>query len=132
MPAAAYPSAWSTLRQRYCDVPVFHAAGVIALDVQRAGLALATVERAASDSRDFLIVDDGHAIAHHRHVAPHERHIVALPLPRPRRHFGGGRQEAVDRAHALKLVIRSGRFVLHLYFVPAAQVHAAVSILRAV
>src|ERR1700677_2518815 len=57
------------------DVPVLHPAGVVALDVQRAGLPLVAVDRAAGDAGDFLVVDGGLSVAHHRHRAPDQRHV---------------------------------------------------------
>src|SRR5260221_551230 len=53
------------------DVAEFQAAGVIALDVEGAGVAFIRIERAAGDALDFFAVDGGDSVVDHRHGAAH-------------------------------------------------------------
>src|ERR1035437_1206448 len=68
------------LRQCDGDIPVADPAVVIALKVNRSRLALVAVERAASHARDLLVIDQGFAVEHHRHLAADERDVINLPL----------------------------------------------------
>src|ERR1035441_593507 len=95
----------STVRYRDSDVAVFHAAGVIALDVERSGLAFAAIDGAAGNARNLLAINGGLAIADDGHGAPHQGHIVALPFARPLGKLHRRRQESIDRSHAVELVV---------------------------
>ena len=68
------------LRQLNPDIPVRHSAVVVALQEERPGLAFVAVERAAGDPRNFQLVVDRYAVAHHRHSAAHQRDVERLPL----------------------------------------------------
>src|SRR5712692_2008585 len=105
---------------------------MIALDIQRTRFALMAVESAARKSRNLLVVDGGHAIANHRDIAPNEGNVIALPLPRPRAHRNCRSDKPVDGSHAVVFVVGARWFVLDLDFIAPAQVHSAVSVLRAV
>src|SRR5579864_6471606 len=80
----------SSLRQRNCDIAILQAPGVIALEINRARLALVAVERASGDPGDVLTVDYSYAVAHYRHVASDQGHVVAFPLAWLRRHGARG------------------------------------------
>src|ERR1700688_1417015 len=69
----------SGLRQRNPDVPILHSSRMIALNIQRTGLAFMAVDGAPCDSGDLLIVDGSDSIANHRDMPAHQRYVVGLP-----------------------------------------------------
>src|ERR1035438_10457091 len=112
------------LRKLDGDVAVLHAAGVIALQVERAGLALVGIERAARGAGDFLVVDGGDAVAHHRKPTAYQRDVEALPLAGCARQIHRRRDHAVDRPDAVKPVVGVHLLVFHLDLVAAARTPA--------
>ena len=49
------------------DVAKFEAAGVVALDVERSGLAFVGIERTAGDTVNFFVVDGQRAVTNNRY-----------------------------------------------------------------
>src|ERR1035437_7381515 len=123
---------WLFLGDLDGDVAVLHAAGVIALYVERAGFAFVGIERPARGAGDLLVVDGLDAVANHRQPTAHQRDVEALPLARRARQIHGRREHAVDRPDAVKLVVGVDLLVFHLDFVAAAQKNPAIAIVRAV
>src|ERR1017187_3690775 len=114
------------------DVAVLHSAGVIALNVKRAGLAFPAVERPARDARDLLVVHGLDAIAKDGHPAAHQGNVVIFPFARLARQLHGWSEETVDGAHAVELVVRLQRFIFHLNFIARTKVNPAVAFIWAV
>src|ERR1022692_2998136 len=110
------------------QVAIFDA-GVVALQINRAGPVHFRPERAAGRAEDGLVVDDLRAVQSDGDMAVHKHDVECLPFARRffRRHQWF--DAAVDRAH----VVRVGRFakaVEDLHLVNATQVNATVAVLR--
>src|ERR1035437_9290241 len=114
------------------DVAVLHAAGVIALYVERAGFAFVGIERAARGAGDLLVIDSLDAVANHRQPTAHQSDVEAFPLARRARQLPRRREHAVDTPDAVKLVVGVHLLVLHLDLVAAAQIDAAIAVIGAV
>src|SRR6476660_8663733 len=72
-----------------------------ALQVDRAGHCLVAVERAAGETRNLLVVDDGRAVQHDGDLSADERDVVGLPDIRTARQLRIRCDEAVDSAGVL-------------------------------
>src|ERR1035437_7048623 len=123
---------WLFLGDLDGDVAGLHAAGVIALYVEGAGFAFVGIERAARGAGDLLVIDSLDAVANHRQPTAHQSDVEAFPLARRARQLHRRREHAVDTPDAVKLVVGVHLLVLHLDFVAAAQIDAAIAVIGAV
>src|SRR4029077_19270373 len=104
-----------------------HAAFFAALEVDGAGQFFVTIESAAGDAGDFLVVDDGLAVQDYRDHPADEGDVVRLPFAGLARRLRRRSEKTVDSAHALTRGIAGG-IGFDLDFVTAAQIHAAIGI----
>ncbi len=63
-----------------------------ALQVDRTRQAFVTIQRAAGDARNFLVIDDGLAILYYGDHASYQRDVEGLPLAGLARQFGRWRR----------------------------------------
>jgi hypothetical protein len=110
------------------DVAVFNA-GVVALQINRAGTVHLRPEGASGGAENGLVVDDLDAVEDHGGVALDESDIERLPLAGRLLGVDGGFEATVNGAHVVR-VKRLAKTVKDLHFVDAAQVDAAVAFLR--
>src|ERR1017187_225640 len=81
------------------NVAIAHHALMVALQEERAGLALIAIERAASGAGNLHVVVNLHAVAQHRQIPSHESDVEAGPLAQLIADVAGGSEMSVDRAH---------------------------------
>ena len=98
------------------------------LQVDRAGQAFMTIERAACNPWNLLFIDYGLTILHDRNGAAHERDVKGLPLVGLARQLRCGFEESVNSAGVVagRLLHRLG---FYLHFIAAAQINSAVRVL---
>src|SRR5215471_19176634 len=119
------------LRWRKHNIPVSYMSIFTALQVDRAGQAFVAVKGATGDAWNFLVIDDGGPILHHRYRAAHQCDVEALPLAGIARHFRRRRNEAIDSASVMAWRLLN-RVIFNLQLVSPAQVNAAVRCLSTV
>ncbi|MNL36730.1 hypothetical protein D3C87_1588330 [compost metagenome] len=92
---------------------------MIALDVERAGLAFVAVQCAARNAWDFLIADHRFAVRHECKHSAHQRNVECVPFAGFfGNHFARG-NETVDCAHLVEGGLHAFA-VGNLHFVTAA------------
>src|SRR6185437_12560861 len=104
-----------------------HAALFAALEIDGAGEAFVTVKRAAGDSGNFLVVDDGDPILYDSHGSAYQGNVESLPFVSYAGLLGGWIQEPVDASGVMAGRLGCG-VGFDLNFVASAQVDSAVGL----
>src|SRR5271163_2630349 len=116
-----------SLWRRNRDVAELQAASVVALDIERTGLAFVGVERSARNALDFLMIHGEHAVVNDGHRATDEGDIECLPLAWCAGNVFGC-YATVDGTDTAFGRIAGEGLVFELNFVAAAQVKAAIGV----
>src|ERR1044072_8320581 len=114
-------------RRRQHHIPILDRR-VIPLQQDRSRTPLVAVECAAGDAGNGLLHDDRVPVEHNRHQSPDERDIAGLPFAGRERRVFIGHEEPVHAAFVMTVGLHP-LAVLHLHFVTAAKVDAAVAAL---
>src|SRR6516225_347486 len=113
------------------DVAKGHVSVFTSLQIDRPWQAFLTIERAAGDARDFLMIDNRLAVLHYGDPSSDQGNVKGLPLVRLADRLRARSQKSINPTGALiwRLPARIG---FDLHFIAPPQVHPAVGIWSAV
>lgn len=100
---------------------------MITLQINRTGSSLVAVNRAASNSRNLLIIDNRMAILDDRNEAAQQGNVELLPFPWPARLLRVWSQKTIDGAHVMAGRLLDG-VVFDLHLVTATEVNTAIGV----